>query len=156
QRGDRIVDVDGQGIATAAELSNYLATPVGWPRGKLDLQLTVMHEGQTDPVALPVFRPRTLGLHPTQIYESISMVLLFFLLMTFYPFRRHDGEVMALAMVGYGVHRFVNELLRSDPRPGNFERYVSLLLIGSGVLLGLMLRRKPILANAEPPMPAHV
>ena len=46
-------------------------------------------------------------------------------------------------MVGYGVHRFVNELLRSDPRPGNFERYVSLLLIGSGMLLGYWLWRKP-------------
>ena len=46
-------------------------------------------------VRLPAFVPRTLGLHPTQLYETISMGLCLFLLLSFYPFRRHDGEANA-------------------------------------------------------------
>ena len=144
---DQIVEVDGRPVHSMIDLSTYLADSAEWTRGKADLQLTVVHAGQEDPVTLPAFKPRTLALHPTQVYESISMALLFFLLMALYPFRRHDGEVMALGMVCYGIHRYVNELLRFDPRPGKFESYVSLLLIGSGVLLGLWLWRKPILAR---------
>src|SRR5262249_55028313 len=91
-----IVPGDGPGIRTAADLSAYVADGSTWPRGKADLQLTVLHAGASTPVDLPPIYPRTLGLHPTQLYESISMTLLFFLLTAYYPFRRHDGEVMAL------------------------------------------------------------
>src|SRR5208283_223501 len=58
-------------------LWNYLI--IGWPRGKTDLQLTVQHADGTQ-ATLPPFEPRTLGLHPTQVYESISMIFLFLLL----------------------------------------------------------------------------
>jgi prolipoprotein diacylglyceryltransferase len=36
------------------------------------------------------------------------------LLLAFYPFRRHDGQVFELFIVGYAVHRFLNETLRND------------------------------------------
>ncbi len=142
--GDVIVQADGQEIRSASDLSAYLADAGTWPRGKADLQLMVVHEGEKTPVALPAIQPRTLGLHPTQLYESISMTLLFFLLTAYYPFRQHDGEVMALLMVCYGVHRYINELLRSDPRPMAFESNVSILLIVVGLALGLWLWRQPV------------
>src|SRR5204862_241727 len=57
--------------------------------------------------------------------------------------RRHDGALIALMMFGYGLHRFVNELLRSDERPTGYERNVSLLLIAGGLGIGLWLWHKP-------------
>ncbi|MBV9122825.1 MAG: prolipoprotein diacylglyceryl transferase [Planctomycetes bacterium] len=118
-----------------------------WPRGQTEFTLTVQRDGGE--ITLPAIAPRTLGLIPTQVYESISMALLFLVLTAFYPLRRHDGEVMALLMLGYGAHRFLNERLRDDPRPVGFEEYISVFLMAAAVLIFLWLRRKP--AQYGPP-----
>jgi prolipoprotein diacylglyceryltransferase len=133
--GDVIVRADEHEIRDASDLSAYLGDSAHWPRGKADLSLTVLHPGEKDPVTLPAFRPWTLGLHPTQLYETISMLLLLFLVLAYEPFKRRDGELIAIVMAGYGLHRLLNEMLRSDPRPEGFESYVSMLLIAAGVTL---------------------
>src|SRR5262249_25153432 len=43
--------------------------------------------------------PWSLPVHPTQLYSTVDALILLFLLSTFYPLRRRDGEVMALLMV---------------------------------------------------------
>src|SRR5262245_10072121 len=83
-----------------------------WPRGDQSLDLEVERGGQT--LHVGPFIPRTLGLHPTQVYETVSMILLMFFLIAFHPFRRYDGQVFTLFIVGYAIHRFVNESLRND------------------------------------------
>jgi phosphatidylglycerol:prolipoprotein diacylglycerol transferase len=89
-----------------------------WPRGQNDVRLTVERGGRK--IDLPAISPRTLGLHPTQVYESISMVLLMLLLLAYYPLRRRPGEVAVLFIFGYAVHRFLNEALRNDTDPVAF------------------------------------
>ena len=84
-----------------------------WPRGKAPLTLSVERNGNYP--ELQTFSPRTIGLYPTQLYETVSMVLLILLLLAFYPFRRHDGQLFVLLMIGYAVHRFINESLRIEP-----------------------------------------
>jgi prolipoprotein diacylglyceryltransferase len=84
-----------------------------WPRGRHELELTVQRGTET--LDLPPFVPRSVGLYPTQLYETVSMVLLILFLLAYYPFRRHDGQLMVVCMVGYAVHRFVNESLRIEP-----------------------------------------
>ncbi len=148
--GDTIVAADNQPLQTYGDLQEYLTRE--WPRGKNDLSLKVQRGGQE--VALPSFSPRTLGLHPTQLYESISMVLLFGLMMAYFPFRKHAGEVMAICMFGYGLHRFLNEMLRDDPRPVGFERYISLGLVVAGFALWYYLRRAPLTARHLTPIKA--
>jgi prolipoprotein diacylglyceryltransferase len=151
QPGDVIVEAGGQEVAGPDDLANYLANLRHLPqnRGKTQLELTVRPpQGQTEQLA---FTPRTLGLHPTQLYESISMFLLFLLLTAYYPFRRRDGQVMVLLMLGYAVHRTLNELLRADPRPVSFELVTSLILFGAGVLLYLWILRKPVQYRTEVP-----
>ncbi len=130
--GDVITAADGHPTPTPEALSRYLALFGSWPRGKIDLSLEV--NGQGKPL---IFVPRTLGLYPTQLYEAISMFLLFLFLTAVTPFRRYEGQVMALLMVCYGIHRWINELLRNDPRPVGFESYASLILIVGGVMLAL-------------------
>jgi phosphatidylglycerol:prolipoprotein diacylglycerol transferase len=149
RQGDRIVRADDHEVQDPRDLDHYLA-PSSWPLGKKDLTLTVVHAGETEPVELPAFRPQTIGLHPTQVYETISMVLLVFLLLAYEPLRRHDGELMALLMFGYGLHRLVNEMLRSDDRPVALERDVSLLLIVAGLGLAFWLWFKPQVPAERP------
>ena len=85
-----------------------------WPRGESKL-VTPRRTRQRILTRTSPFSPRTIGLYPTQLYETVSMVLLILLLLAYYPFRRHDGQLMVVLMVGYAVHRFINESLRIEP-----------------------------------------
>ena len=141
--GDIIVQIrdfassgDDRAVTSYRDLENDLGPR--WIRGKNDLALTVKRGNGEK--ALPAFRPQTLGLHPTQLYESFSMLLVFFLLLAYLPLRRHPGEAMALFMFCYGLQRYLVEMLRDDPRPIGFERYTSILLMIAGPLLFLGLR----------------
>jgi phosphatidylglycerol:prolipoprotein diacylglycerol transferase len=120
-----------------------------WPRGEKQLRLTVKHAGANVEEELPPFMPRTLGLHPTQLYEVVSMFLMFLVLTAYYPLRRHDGQVIAVLMVGYGIHRYLNELLRDDPRPKGFESYTSVILVVAGMALWLYLQTRPAQYRTE-------
>ena len=84
-----------------------------WPRGQAQMALSVERDSKL--IDLPPFSPRTIGLYPTQLYETVSMVLLILLLLAYFPFRRHDGELLVVLMVGYAIHRFINESLRIEP-----------------------------------------
>jgi prolipoprotein diacylglyceryltransferase len=148
--GDRIVAVNGQPIAGPAfkddplSSNQKMASLLGgnhWPRGEKTLALDVV-DAQGNERHLE-FEPRTLGLHPTQLYESISMFLLFLVLTAYWPLRTRNGQVMALLMMGYAIHRYLNELLRDDPRPVGFEQYSSFLLFGLGLAMMLWLWRRP-------------
>ncbi len=144
ESGDLIVQADDQEIKSYQDLNNYLvpADRSQGPKRKNQLTLTVERDHKR--IELEPFAPRTLGLHPTQVYESISMALLFLLLTAYYPLRRHPGEVMALLMFCYGVHRILDEQLRADPRQEGLEAYVSLLLIVAGSVLWIWLRLRPL------------
>jgi phosphatidylglycerol---prolipoprotein diacylglyceryl transferase len=145
QPGDVIVKADGTEMHSYAELEHYLRFDPHWQQGKTDLQLTVRRGGTT--VNLPAFRPRTLGLYPTQVYESISMVLLFLLLTAYFPFRRHDGEVMLLFLTLYPLHRFLNEMLRNDTDPVAFgltlSQNGSLLILAVALALWAWVLSRP-------------
>jgi phosphatidylglycerol---prolipoprotein diacylglyceryl transferase len=152
--GDEVLAVDGKkGVRVDAALGSSKE----WPRGKNDLVLTVRHaDGNVEDIG--PFVPRTIGLHPTQIYESISTGLLFLLLLAFYPYRRHAGEVMVLFMLCYAVHRFINETLRNDTQPVAFDMTLSqngsIIVLVAGLVLGVWLWRKTprIDAPLAPPL----
>lgn len=141
--GDRIVEADGHPITSGGDLEAYLVHE--WPRGKNDLTLTVQR-GDSQVVVGP-FAPRTLGLHPTQLYESVAMALVVFLLLAYEPFRRRPGQVMAVLMFCYGLERLLDEMLRADPRPIGFERYASVFLIVAGPVLWVVLQFLPLPAR---------
>ena len=129
-----------------------------WPRGDQSLDLDI-RSGRADGHVGP-FVPRTLGLHPTQVYETISMLLLVFLLLAFYPFRRHDGQVMTLFIACYAIHRFLDETLRNDTDivglPNmTLSQNISILMFLLAVALEVGHRRWGTRrADAAPPAPA--
>jgi prolipoprotein diacylglyceryltransferase len=113
-----------------------------WPRGMSALMMKVVDN--TGKEKDMTYVPQTLGLHPTQLYETVSMFLLVLLLMAFSPLKTHDGQVMGVFMICYAIHRYLNELLRNDPRPVGFEAYGSILLLAAGVIFFLFLTyRRP-------------
>jgi phosphatidylglycerol:prolipoprotein diacylglycerol transferase len=138
--GDVIIALDGQEIGSAKDL-DYLGNFQKWPRGKKDLTLKV--RDSTNEEKSLTFQPRTIGLHPTQLYETVSMVLVMLLLLAYTPFKTRDGQVMVLMMLTYAVHRYINEMLRNDSRPGPFEWKASVLLFGAGLVMALWLWTRP-------------
>jgi phosphatidylglycerol:prolipoprotein diacylglycerol transferase len=149
--GDVILEVNGE----KAEPYTYIGDSVSWPRGKNDLLLKVRHTDNTVADVGP-FVSWTIGLHPTQLYESISMGLLFLLLLAYMPYRRHDGEVMVLFMLGYALHRFLNECLRDDTKPValgmTLSQNISVVVLVGGVVLALWIW----LRGRQPAPPVHV
>ena len=102
---------------------------------------------------------KTIGLHPTQAYESISTALILFFLLAYYPYRRHDGELLALFFMLYAVHRFLNEMLRLDNKAVwggmTLSQNGSLLVFAVGLVFFLWLRRLPAQYHAaKQPQPA--
>lgn len=131
--GDEVVQINGAPIRTQAELRIGLMTagvrPEDWNQVEERPELTL---GAREAYALVVRRPsgavgsemETIPLtlrpadsppiHPTQVYASLSNLLLFLALAAYYPYRRWDGEVVGLMALGESIHRFLVEYLRAD------------------------------------------
>jgi len=129
-----------------------------WPRGRSSLTLEVergAEENKSPPVKLATFVPATIGLYPTQLYETVSMTLLILFLLAYYPYRRHDGQLMVLLMLFYGFHRFVNESLRIEPVVGmglTLSQWGSVVIVAAAVAMEIYLwRTMPSRWSAEEP-----
>lgn len=137
-RGDIIQRVNGQPVRNIDELRRAF---FDWPRGLKTIHLSIRRAGQEIEIE---FQPQTFPLYPTQVYESISMVLLLFVILTYYPFRRYYGQAFVVWMLGYSVHRFFNEALRDDTDPVlwrlTLSQVGSILLFLMAVLLNFALR----------------
>lgn len=122
-------------------------------KGQNTISLIVERAGQSVPVA---FTPRTVPFYPTQLYETISMFLLIGLLLAFQPFRRHDGQVMVVAILGYAIHRFLNEAIRIEPTYWlglTLSQWISVGIFTAGVLMEAYLRlTQPKLPPGELPL----
>ncbi len=55
-------------------------------------------------------------LHPTQLYESFSMLLVFFFLLWLHKRKRFSGQVIIFYALLYSAIRFAIEFVRDDPR----------------------------------------
>lgn len=55
-------------------------------------------------------------LHPTQLYESFAMLLVFFFLLWLHKHRSFKGQAILAYAVLYSVIRFLIEFVRDDPR----------------------------------------
>lgn len=159
QKGDVLLRANDHDLRSYGDFWTYLK--YDWPRGQNDLTLTVLRDGKE--MTLPAFIPQTLGLNPTQIYEMVSMFLLFLFLNAYYPFRRRFGEVFALLVICYAIHRFLNEMLRNDTKPVAFDMTLSMNLSIVFLVIALPLffwrryggRDAMMSESALPPKPAE-
>src|SRR5215204_2957002 len=96
--------------------------------------------------------PVDVHLHPTQLYESFAMLLVFLFLLWLHKHKRFSGQVILAYASLYSIIRFAIEFVRDDPRGDIFglttltglstSQLIS-LVIGTAALILLILRRRP-------------
>ncbi len=107
---------------------------------------------------VPLFGPdgHELFLHPTQLYESFTMLAVFVLLYYLHGKKKFDGQILILYGFIYSTFRFLIEFVRDDPRGDMFgitsatglstSQIIALIVaIGSGIFLYLRTKK----ANAK-------
>jgi len=113
--------------------------------------------------------PIDVPLHPTQLYESFSMFIVFFFLLWLHKHKRFSGQVILLYALLYSIIRFLIEFLRDDPRGDVFglttrtglstSQLIS-IIVGLGALVLLIVRWRRVLATTKPvvikPSPAQI
>jgi phosphatidylglycerol:prolipoprotein diacylglycerol transferase len=109
--GDAIVSINGTAVESYAQAKALLQFQIFESQQTIRLMLRT---GRTvDIPALPLPN-RSRRVHPAQLYSAIDAGLLAWLLWSFYPFRRRDGEVIALMMTIHPITRFLLEIIRVD------------------------------------------
>ena len=141
--GDLIVRIGGLSVHNAQQAQGALLDAYS---RQVPLELRTA-DGQAH--RLPVFNaPRSMPIHPTQIYSAINAGLLSWLLCTWYPFRRRDGEVFGLMAILYPISRFLLEIIRTDESAVfgtgmSISQNISLVILTGAVGFWFYLLRQP-------------
>jgi len=103
-------------------------------------------EAAHDFTGVPIYGPdgSDLHLHPTQLYESITMLIVFGLLVYLHKNKRFDGQVLIAYAIIYGIVRFCIEFLRDDPR-GNVLGLSSTLGISTSQIISLIVAASAVI-----------
>ena len=114
--------------------------------------------------------PAGIPMHPTQLYESFSMLIVFLFLLWLHKRKRFSGQVILAYALIYSVIRFSIEFVRDDPR-GDILGLTTLtglstsqligIIIGIGALILMILKWRRAndantISKAAPPAPARV
>lgn len=90
-------------------------------------------------------------LHPTQLYESLAMLLAFGFLLRLHKRKKFDGQAIAAYAIAYSTVRFLIEFVRDDPRgdilglttlTGLSTSQLISIVVGLGALIILVIRRR--------------
>jgi phosphatidylglycerol---prolipoprotein diacylglyceryl transferase len=76
-------------------------------------------------------------LHPTQLYESFAMLIVFFFLLWLHKRKLFSGQVILFYAVLYSVVRFAIEFVRDDPR-GDILGVTSLTGLSTSQIISLI------------------
>ena len=81
--------------------------------------------------------PTGVHLHPTQLYESFAMLLVFFFLLWLHKKKKFSGQVILAYAVIYATVRFLIEFVRDDPR-GDVLGLTTMTGLSTSQLIGLV------------------
>ncbi len=107
-----------------------------------------LRDGRTIDIPAITLPERSQPVHPTQLYSAIDGGILGWLLWSFFPYRRRDGEAIALLLTIHPITRFLLEIIRTD-EPAVFgtgltiSQNVSLVLLACGAALWWYLSCRP-------------
>jgi phosphatidylglycerol:prolipoprotein diacylglycerol transferase len=142
--GDRIAKINNKVIANLEDLESDGVNP-SIMRSPL---LKILTDRGGLIIAVEKLPSQSEPVHPTQIYSAINAACLCLLMWAYYPFRRRDGEMIALLLTVYPVTRFLLEWIRTDESgrlgtPFTISQLVSILLFLSAVGLWGFLATRP-------------
>jgi phosphatidylglycerol---prolipoprotein diacylglyceryl transferase len=144
ESGQVIEAIDGEPIASTARAHDLIFRAFLAERA---LNVTT-GSGHTIQIAAVEPPARSRPVHPTQLYSAIDAGLLSWLLWSYYPFRRREGETFALMLTIHPVTRFLLETIRTD-EPAVFgtgmsiSQNISLVLLAGAGALWWYLSRQP-------------
>ena len=98
--------------------------------------------------------PLNTPLHPTQLYESLACLLIFFLLIAVAARKKFHGQVALAYVALYAIARFVIEFFRGDAARGSlFNGYLStsqfiaiLMLLGAALVVPYAYKKQRLTA----------
>jgi phosphatidylglycerol---prolipoprotein diacylglyceryl transferase len=105
--------------------------------------------------------PLDIPLHPTEIYEAIACLAIFFILTRMARRKRFDGQITLAYVLLYSVARFVIEFYRGDAVRGTVLGWLStsqfiavLLVAGVALVLPYVAKRNRVTPPTTPPAAA--
>lgn len=108
--GERIATINGARVDTVRDAMALLLEI-----DRAGERVTLSIAGDPTPKEWTIAdRGWSLPVQPTQIYSAVDALLLSFFLTVYYPYRRRDGEILALALTCHAVTRFLLEVIRTD------------------------------------------
>jgi phosphatidylglycerol:prolipoprotein diacylglycerol transferase len=143
--GDVITHINEYPVASVADAQQVLTQEFSTHQ-PLNLQLIRDDKHVQLPAADPPARSRPV--HPAQLYSAIDAGLLAWFLWAYYPFRRRDGEVIALLLTIHPISRFLLEIIRTD-EPAvwgtglSISQNISILIFVVAVGLWIYLLKRP-------------
>ena len=103
--------------------------------------------------------PTNVYLHPTQLYESFAMLLVFGFLLWLHKHKRFSGQVILTYALLYSTVRFLIEFVRDDPRgdilglttlTGLSTSQLISLVVGIAALIALIVRYRRARVSTQP------
>lgn len=92
--------------------------------------------------------PLNIALHPTQIYSSISNLIIFLFLFFYRTRKSFDGQLFWIYVIFYGINRSIIELFRGDYRGGDIfgllsiSQTIGIMSVVIAVIMLVILGRK--------------
>jgi phosphatidylglycerol:prolipoprotein diacylglycerol transferase len=129
----KVADAFAPAVALGQAFGRQGCFAAGCCWGKETLLPWGVHFTETghDYTGVPTYGPdgSALYLHPTQLYESFTMLAVFGLLVLLHRRKKFDGQVLIAYGIIYSIFRFLIEFLRDDPQRGD--------LLGLNAVTGL-------------------
>jgi phosphatidylglycerol---prolipoprotein diacylglyceryl transferase len=144
QVGDRIAAINKEPVRSTRQAKDLM---FGLFLSEEPVRLS-LQSGKSVEIPAAVVRQRSLAVHPTQLYSAIDAGILGWLLWSFFPLRRRDGEGIALLLTIHPITRFLLEMIRTD-EPNVFgtgmhiSQNISIGLLACGLGLWWYLSRQP-------------
>ncbi len=142
--GMKLVAINGQAVGRLEEVQSLM-----WIAFEQLLPMKIeIATGESFVIPAVEAPARSRSVHPTQVYSAVHAGLLGWFLWSFYPFRRRDGEVIALLLTVYPISRFLLEVIRVDESPVfgtglSISQNISILLFLGAMVLWATLSRLP-------------
>jgi phosphatidylglycerol:prolipoprotein diacylglycerol transferase len=92
-------------------------------------------------------------LHPTQLYESFTMLIVFGILIYLHRHKKFDGQVLIAYGIIYSIFRFLIEFVRDDPRGDLFglttmtglsTSQIISLIVATGAVIFMVMRLRSV------------
>jgi phosphatidylglycerol:prolipoprotein diacylglycerol transferase len=149
----KVADAFAPGVALGQAIGRQGCFAAGCCWGKPTDSIFGVHftEAAHEFTGVPIYTETggALHLHPTQLYESVTMLVVFGILVYLHKNKKFDGQVLIAYGIIYGIVRFSIEFLRDDPRgdllgittlTGLSTSQIISLLVAVGAVVFMILR----------------